>query len=460
MNGRYALSLMIARPRKIFLFALPRSGSTLLCDLLTLPGKSFVMHEPMMLRNFGDGRGARITQTLAKFGIEVEPPPGGFRRGTPARDWFDSAVIPKLEELDFWGLKEVYLSDAQHLVQAYSPDALLLLWRDPRDVAVSMLELMNRSLMSFPDKRTLKDEAWALECLRESAQVLTRLASSYSHHRIRYEDWVSASGTAAEELRRYVGIDEFGQGRFALSDDHRGVRDPELSRHDRPISMKSVERWRQEPAGWRRTFAKVCHAALNRDAVEAGYAPAELREQDVCAASAATMATRIRDPHHFPERAFDFAYARRRARQTVATMIPDGTNVLDVGASTAALAFMNDRIHVTVVDDGAPGKRLLSRRWREGVFPALDPYQMITFLFSLEYVGDPRLMLNQLLIRGKNVILTYHCTDDFAQDRRDLLEFRSHLSRADWLAFASQMEAQIDVQWAIDGYQSLIRLTR
>ena len=126
---------MASSPNKVFVFGLPRSGSTLLCDLLTIPGRSVVLHEPMILRRFGDGRERRICDALAETGILVHLDQNDCIPGTPARPWYEQRVLPQLTELEFWGLKEVYLTDALQLIDIYRPDKVILLWRDPRDVA-------------------------------------------------------------------------------------------------------------------------------------------------------------------------------------------------------------------------------------------------------------------------------------------------------------------------------------
>ena len=63
--------------------------------------------------------------------------------------------------------------------------------------------------------------------------------------------------------------------------------------------------------------------------------------------------------------------------------------VLDVCGSTAAFAFMTDD-KVTVIDDGAVGQRVVSKPWRDSVFHTLTEFDTATFLFSLEYVENPR----------------------------------------------------------------------
>ncbi|MDG2224021.1 MAG: hypothetical protein P8L85_21755 [Rubripirellula sp.] len=45
---------------------------------------------------------------------------------------------------------------------------------------------------------------------------------------------------------------------------------------------------------------------------------------------------------------------------------------------------------VTVIDDGAVGQRVVSKPWRDSVFHTLTEFDTATFLFSLEYVENPR----------------------------------------------------------------------
>lgn len=450
-------------PRKVFLFALPRSGSTFLCDLLTVPGQSVMLHEPMMLRNFGDGRARRIQKTLSKLGVLVPGDPSDFVRGRPAKFWFDESVIPALNGFQFWGVKEVYLSDAQRLVDQYRPDTILLLWRDPRDVAISMLEMMNLALMSFADRKTLKDEAWAFECLCESAEVLAGLARHPSQLRIRYEDLIQ-SPVHRQSILDAVGASAFGDRDWSFEADETGIRTPEKRRHQDRFSNRSIDRWKNEPDGWRRAFADVCHAAMERDACEVGYDASRLDEQQVCAPKSGTRISRLNDPFYLPDGGFDFVYARRRARLRAKDYLQrrselgSPVKVLDVGASTAAFAFMLPSDEVTVVDDGPAGAKLMSKPWRQGIFPALDRFGVVTFLFSLEYVEHPAALIAGLLNKGKRVIVAYHCAEDLPESLRNALGFRSHLSRADWVRLAIRTDTKLEHDWAFDGYQSLICL--
>ncbi len=445
------------RARRIFVFAMPRSGSTLLCDLLSIPGRGVVLHEPMMMRRFGDGREGRILRTLRAHGLHVESSSAEFAPGVNARTWYDNLVIPELDRLEYWGLKEVFLEDAEPLVKCYAPDRIVLLWRDPKDVALSLIELMNRALMSFTDRQTLKDEAWALECVRESAHQLTQLAGRGNAMRLRYEDLVRSTDHQ-RALLNHVGLDRFSEVAHALTDDESSVRAPEVRMHQERLSRKSVNRFDKEPLGWRRTFATICHAAVSDDASFAGYLKPDPCSRQWSVAPTKATADRLADPSYDPGPGFDYAYARRRARLKVAPLLAPGESVLDIGSSVASLIFLAPQSKVTVVDDGAPGKRVLSKQWRQGVFPTLDQFDTATFVFSLEFTVDPLRMIHSLVQRQINIIVCYHCTDDFPMQDRISLQFTSHLCRADWVNFASSQSTSIQCDWAFDGFQSLIRI--
>ncbi|MDF1844317.1 MAG: hypothetical protein P1U77_23005 [Rubripirellula sp.] len=166
-----------------------------------------------------------------------------------------------------------------------------------------------------------------------------------------------------------------------------------------------------------------------------------------------TPIDRLFDPQYKPGPQFDFAYARRRARQQATKFIEPSSIVLDVGGATASLAYMTNA-KVTVIDDGAAGQRVMSKPWRDGVFPTLSEFDTATFLFSLEYVEDPRRMLAAILNRGLRVIATYHCTDDLPNELRKELDFTSHVSHTDWITFASSITRDFCCDWAFDGFQS------
>ncbi len=409
-----------------------------------------------MLRRFGDGRERRIIETLHEHGLSVDVSPEHFVRGKLARSWYDEHVIPKLDSFDFWGVKEVFLGDAENLIDTYKPHQLVLIWRDPRDVALSLLELMNRSLMSFADRKTLKDEAWALECIRESAETLSQLAAVHPHFLVRYEDLMTSS-SHRQTLLEFVGLSSFSNVSLALKADKSSARNPEVLLHDERFSCKSVNRFTREPPGWRNVFARICHVAIALPSTQAGYGESDSQLKAMSATPTKSLSVRTSDPHYEPGPEFDFAYARRRARRKVAPLLPADSSVIDVGATTAALAYLAPHARVTAVDDMSPGKQLLSRPWREGVLPALKQFDTATFLFSLEYLADPLRYVAHLLKRQLRVIITYHCTDDFPLARREVLDFKSHLSRNQWKSFASSQAVPLACDWAFDGFQSLLR---
>jgi hypothetical protein len=374
--------------------------------------------------------------------------------GTIAAPWFEQHVFPCFADYQFWGIKEVYLTDAEQLIRRYQPQKILLLWRDPRDVAISFLELMNGALMSYSDRRTLKDEAWAFECLTVNAECLHRIASDYPVRQLTYE-CLMTSTEERESLLEWLELDDFGAQSFAMTADERDVRNAEFQRHETAWSGSSVERWTTEPSGWRRTFAELCLSAMQPYATRAGY-PGDRRLAELAQAPATgSEVVRVSDPKYMPAPSFDFAYAKRRGRQRVVPLLSRGMRVLDVGGTTAALAFMTDAA-VTVIDDGVAGKRILSRQWRDGVFPQLDEFDACTFISSLEFLSDPLQTMYELARRKCRLIVTYHCVDHLPDAPRRMLGFLSHLTRNDWLQFASQTSLALSADWAFDGYQSLI----
>ena len=239
----------------------------------------------------------------------------------------------RFHDYEFWGVKEVYLTDALQLIQQYAPDQLLLLWRDPRDVALSFLELMNRALMSYSDRRTLKDEAWAVECLADSAEQLHRIASEFPHRLLRYEQLLS-SESERQSLLQNVGLSKFGQQEITMGGDNNRIRSAEVERHAQLWSDRSIQRYEREPAGWRRTFSEVCFARMQPYAAEAGYPCDQRLARLACGEPQATDAVRVSDPNYEPKVGFDFAYAKRRGQRQVAQYLRETDQVLDIGGTT------------------------------------------------------------------------------------------------------------------------------
>ena len=414
-----------------------------------------ILHEPMILRRFGDGRERRIVKTLSALGNDVS----GIAEVTPgkvAATWFDSEILPVLQRYDYWGIKEVYLTDAMDLIDRYRPDQLVLLWRDPRDVALSFLELMNAALMSYSDRTTLKDEAWALECLVDSAERLHAISDDQPHFLLNYELLMTSAQTR-EALLATLGFSAFGNRAIAMVKDAEGVRSDEVDRHAETWSARSVNRWQQEPDGWRKTFANVCWSAMQPYASNAGYPGDSSLARIARATPTASASVRVSDPAYEPHVGFDFAFSKRRGRKRIAPCLTAKDRVLDVGGTTAALVFMTPA-KVTVVDDGKSGKQLLSRAWKEGVFPNLESFDICTFIASLEFVDDPMRMLWELLRRGKRILVTYHCSDDLLQEKRESLGFQSAISRAQWQSFAADTGSEIQTDWVFDDFQSMIDL--
>lgn len=143
-------------------------------------------------------------------------------------------------------------------------------------------------------------------------------------------------------------------------------------------------------------------------AEEAGYALRSEMSSLHCTANAIrnkNPINRLFDPQYIPGAQyvpgpqFDFAYARCRARKQATKFIEPSNIVLDVSGASAAFAYMSNAT-VTMIDDGAAGQRVMSKPWRDGVFPALSNSSQPRFYFlsrrrrSAEYArgnSKPRL---------------------------------------------------------------------
>src|SRR5690606_1402765 len=196
-----------AGTRTILIFGLFRSGTTVLTDLLTRRGHSVVFSEPMLMHGWRQQAGV-IPATLAALGMPPVSLPAN-KTGIKPPDWFDREVLPLLEGMRFWGFKEVHFSAAEALIRRYPPDFLLLTVRDPRDLFLSGVDLVNKLLLAFAGGRRLRDEAWVYGRLRNDVRVLAHLLVRHGGDLLRYEHQGENAGWPEQVstlLWRWTGI--------------------------------------------------------------------------------------------------------------------------------------------------------------------------------------------------------------------------------------------------------------
>jgi hypothetical protein len=222
-----------------YLAAMGRSGSTMVCNWLTLPPDQLVFVEPSFL----DVRNTRLLRIqLTNFGMA--PSAGEWDLQDPsATTRFERLMVPRLAGKR-WGLKEVLCSEHRSVIDRLAPRRVLISVRNIFDVALSFFEKHRAQ-----DNLHRFNDDWVSDyCLRESAGLLAlqrRLRSqSVPFAVIRYEDF-ARSEAARKDLSAFLGWR--GGGATDLHLDHFD-RSFEVERHGGAVSPR-LRGWAERNLG-------------------------------------------------------------------------------------------------------------------------------------------------------------------------------------------------------------------
>ncbi|MCG6157843.1 tetratricopeptide repeat protein [Rubinisphaera margarita] len=233
----------VTAPMKVAIYGMMRSGTTLLCDKLTVPGRGLVLLEPNIHM---PGWPFHICKQLNDFGIPVQEE--DWRRASQSesfQSYFNREVLPRLQELNYWGVKMVNFADSEKFLNAYPPEHLILCVRDMRDVVLSAQDLA-------PKLGNFVDEAWIEKRALETAAALVKMARR-PHTLMRYEDMCSRP-RLIEDLAARMGLPRPGDHRLSL--DAVPHRLYENTKHEGKVSRKSIQRFDSEPEGPRKELAR------------------------------------------------------------------------------------------------------------------------------------------------------------------------------------------------------------
>ncbi len=226
----------VQRGMKLAIYGMMRSGTTLLCDKLTVPGKGIVLLEPNI--HLGGGS-EHLRKQLETFGISISQQ--DWQTGTSEQSFsqfFDASILPELNRLDYWGVKMVNFANWQEFLQEYPSENLILCVRDIRDVVLSALDLA-------PKLDHFVDEKWIEKRALETAAALVEM-SKMPHHLIRYEQ-MCEDPALIDSLAQQMGLSGLGEERMGLeSVPHRLY---EEKKHQGRVTNLSVNRYAKEPYG-------------------------------------------------------------------------------------------------------------------------------------------------------------------------------------------------------------------
>lgn len=241
----------------IYIASLPRTGSTLLSEILTQLPHSFIFHEPHLGKNyfaFQHNDQAKLKPydvDLARF-RKLRLPLAfffrrlriiGYRQDYMVQE-FKHKLIPQLSENLFQiGVKEIKHAGWQNYVRHFPEMKVVLTGRDPRDIYISMFEKWRRGSMLWKGSFSPNEVAARL---RAEFQRQLSLRTATDTMLVKYED-LCTDPELPQKVRDFVNspIPHIGEVGSFVATHPRRVNEYDV--HGKQITDKRVNRWRKEP---------------------------------------------------------------------------------------------------------------------------------------------------------------------------------------------------------------------
>ena len=230
-----------ATPAPVFLVGFPRSGTTLLDQILSSHSRIVCLEE----KEYFSGALEDVfknAEQLAAMGqlsdAEIETVRAGYWRRVRA----DAQPPAKALVVDKLPLNIVVLP----LIRAVFPDAkVIFALRDPRDVVLSCYQQrfgMNVGMAQFLQLQT--GAAYYDVVMRLFELCRERLGLAM--HQVRYEDVVADLESAARALAAFLGVDyEPAMRDFQATALKREIKTPSARQVIQPLYTRSIGRWRR-----------------------------------------------------------------------------------------------------------------------------------------------------------------------------------------------------------------------
>ncbi len=450
----------------VAIMGLPRCGTTLLADLLSVPGRSVIISEPNIHgSNWSPSTIERIQALLIGAGLDV--PAKAPRREDVGNfaNYFASTLYPQIAGLELWGVKYVDLVAWWVLFENYPPRRVLLSVRDLRDVAVSSLDRIARLNLAFSDRKRMRDEAWVTASLGHNIYELLRLRAR-ADRVVRYEDF-TADAALRSEIADLVGLGDLAGGRANI-DAARRRRRWELAKHGDAITTASVARHLNEPPGPVRAIVERIWRLYPEYSETFGY---DVPASDARVSDHPFRLTPFPDRNpvpYRPQERWDWdgpdrlepAFARRRARILATRNIQAGSVVLDLACGVPALRHMlAPRCRLIPCDVVARAADYRVAALGEGALPDPEDATIVTALGLLEH-ADPDLpgWLRRLRGLGRPAFVSYHPVDDTPGIDRASFGWVNRLTRQALLEAADAAGFTATARWNFHSGQALLSL--
>ena len=230
---------MVAETRRLdlYLAAMGRSGSTLLCDLYSRCPTHWLMSEPWITRgSYGVGQLERIR----RFGFDVADEEWYAKRSEESDlDRFWRVYGEIVRRLEFFGAKEVRCEFHDEYYRVMRPRKVLVLVRDIRDVIISLIE------KTEIEKKEGYDSAFVSQYLRNNCRGLMEFYSLVRGEDVevlKYEEF-STSEERRAQTDRFFG---HGSVEKVPETGNLSARPWEIERHGLTVTDRSVNRFERE----------------------------------------------------------------------------------------------------------------------------------------------------------------------------------------------------------------------
>jgi len=227
----------------LYIAAIGRSGSTMLCNMLTRAPEQIVFIEPKF---HTPPYRAMLAPQLLQYGMEAKAPPQGLAP-VPALDHALGAQLRPIK----WGFKEVQCSEHQRVFEVFRPVHILINVRHIYNIALSFMEKHRRQ-----GNEDRFSPTWVLDyCLRESQGLIHfcehLIERGQAFTIVRYEDFTQ-NPQARTALEKSLGwkignssnqfMEDFNRGFEANRHQGRGFREPTVAERELPQDLIKLAR--------------------------------------------------------------------------------------------------------------------------------------------------------------------------------------------------------------------------
>jgi len=186
----------------LYMASMGRSGSTLIANWLTIPGKQVVLLEPEFPKGL---RHRSLIRQCEGLGFPVSEAEWS-EQDSCAAERIERILGPRLGRLR-WGVKEVQCAYHKSILKDYAPACVLVTVRNIRNVFISFVDKHRRQGNDAQYSVTWSQEYCQREAIGLTQFVAELAKNSVPHMVVRYEDFISdaAVRTGIEAFTGWTG---------------------------------------------------------------------------------------------------------------------------------------------------------------------------------------------------------------------------------------------------------------